>query len=123
MERCAVTEDLNRYLARYDEAEAREDAVEARMEELMEKGQEYYPFSIEHLAEALSEMSRKEFDRLSQFLTEPGGLQKAGAVVSVAVETYWEEQARKQAEKDVDGEWDSCRCHGRGCRRCQEDDE
>ena len=34
---------------------------------------------------------------------------------------YWHQMATDKATDEIDAEWDSCRCHGAGCKLCNED--
>lgn len=114
---CAVTADLNRYLATLDADDAREADIEARTEELLDG--DYAPFHVGNLGEALGEIN---IDTLAALLAS-GKTEEAGAELAKRVRDYWTASARNKAETDIDYERaHACpRCKGHGCPRCDED--
>ena len=114
---CAVTQDLNRYLATLDADDSREADIEARTEELLDG--DYAPFHVGNLGEALGEIN---IDTLAALLAD-GKTAEAGDELAARVRDYWTRMARDKAETDIDDERaNACpRCKGRGCPRCDED--
>lgn len=80
------------------EVEQRE--IDLLVAELMKPGAKFYPFSQEHLVEAISEMSGKDFIELRDALIESNCLM-TGFVVGNAVIGYWTKWARMKAESQV----------------------
>ena len=114
---CAVTADLNRYLAKLYEDEGRDEAIDERTEDLL--AGDYSPFTADNLAEALVEI---DIEELAKQL-DCGKESEAGATLAKLVRDYWESSARREAERQIDDELaNACpRCRGRGCRHCDED--
>lgn len=112
---CAVTNDLNRFLAVEDRAEAYAEFLEKRTEELMQEGQVFYPFSEQNFCEALSESNLSEI----AWLFQQGMTAIAGLKTSLVVNDYWKKLANSKAETEAETE---CRkCFGAGCRHCNEE--
>ena len=112
---CAVTSDLNRYLAREDHADAYNAAIEARAEELTKQGCAFYPFSEHNFSEALSESDLRE----TAWLFQQGLTLLAGMKTQLVVTEYWKKLARNQAEQDIENE--CSKCFGAGCRHCNDE--
>lgn len=120
-ERCANTEALNAYMRKIDDGERRQEAIDEEVERLTEQGGEFYPFSTDHVAEAMSELGANDLDRIAQFCDQTN-VAMAGGALYYAIKNYWLHLAKSKAEEQVEGYWNSCVCHGRGCRLCDEDE-
>lgn len=123
---CAVTADLGRYLDQQERYEVREEAVVSRAIETMLPGGEYDPLDAGNLAEAISEVGAALG---STFWSKFAALMDANDAIALLVHiraasnAYWLRMAEDDAEKQLaDEARDQCRCHGRGCRRCEEQD-
>jgi hypothetical protein len=116
---CAVEVDLRRYLATLDEDDRRDEAIDERTEELL--ADEYAPFHVGNLAEALAEIDIEDIAK--QFAA--GKEAEAGTALAKLVRDYWSAWARREAERQIDNEIaNACpRCRGRGCRHCDDGDE
>jgi hypothetical protein len=114
---CAVTADLNRYLAKLDEDEGRDESIDERTEELL--AGDYAPFTADNLAEALGEI---DIEGIAKQLAD-GKEAEAGTALAKLVREYWDASARLEAERQINDEIaNACpRCRGRGCRHCDED--
>lgn len=114
---CAVTADLNRYLAAQSADDERAEDIEARADMLM--ADEFAPFTASNLAEAISE---SDISALAALLAA-GDEAAAGTALAKLSRDYWKALARTKAETDIDVERaHACpRCKGRGCRSCDED--
>ena len=115
MSHCAVEADLNRYLRQLDRDEARDMAIENRAAELFGRA-EYRHYTFANLVEALSETSGEHAAAIESAVRS-ADLAAVGRTVTQASAAYWFEQAKKQAEIDID---DGCQtCYGSGCRNCE----
>lgn len=98
--------ELDRYLDSQDAAEARQERVEAYASFLMEPGQEYFPFTPAHVAEALGELSIGPMSVLAACLAEAEGHKRNDnnrnhlALCSIIqpIKEYWRDMAMKDAE-------------------------
>lgn len=115
---CAVTADLNRYLHQIDEDERRADLIEDRSAELFRT--EYRHDTFPAISEAMGEASGETAEAIAK-AARMANLEALGRAVLTCSASYWEAQARKQATEEINAEWNSCRCHGKGCRLCQDD--
>lgn len=68
--------------------------------------------------EALSEIGETDYQYLAKSL--PLGAEKLGNAILNISYAYWERRAKEQAARDIAEQWDSCQCHGLGCRHCTE---
>jgi hypothetical protein len=96
VERCAVTEALNRYLAEQEKDDAYSEAISDIVTELTAPKGEYYPFTSEHICEAVSEMSS------AQWLTLAGVLRDhlpTSSGLRDIVEKYWTDAAEAAASE------------------------
>jgi hypothetical protein len=118
---CAVTADLNRYLATLGEDDSRDEAIEQRTDELL-AGAEYDPFSPDNLSEALRELDMTAITACCQ-LFKAGNKGGVGLALDALIRDYWRGFARNEAERQIDNEAaNACpRCKGLGCRHCDED--
>jgi len=111
---------LRSYVRQQDDAERRQNMIADRAVDLMTSG-EYCHDTGDAIIEALDESSRAEVEALGKAALE-GAQQLGNAVLSISF-NYWHLMATDKATEEVNSEWDSCRCHGAGCRRCREIDE
>jgi hypothetical protein len=117
---CAVTADLNRYLAQLDEDDHWQEALGARQEELLADGGDCFPFQTDNLSEAICEI---DIETVATAL-KAGNHEEAGKALAGLVCAYWEREAQRRAEREIQNERaaNACpRCRGRGCRHCDED--
>ena len=82
------------------ESEAEIDAIESLALELMKPGKEFYPFNLEHLVEAISEVSRLDYARIEGGMT-CGDERRRGKGIYEAATTYWMKAARSAAESQI----------------------
>ena len=115
---CAVTADLNRYLHQIDEDERRADLIEDRTAELT--ASEYRCDTFAAISEAMGEAAGEVADAVEK-AAQSNDFAALGRAVLTCSAAYWEAQARKKATDDVNEDWDSCRCHGKGCPKCWDD--
>lgn len=115
---CAVTIDLNRYLREQDELEHLADAIEDRASELF--AGEYRHDTFAAISEAMGEASGEVAEGIAK-AARMANLEALGRAVLTCSAAYWEAQARRKATDEVNAEWNSCRCHGRGCPKCFDD--
>ena len=115
---CAVTADLNRYLHQIDEDERRADLIDDRTAELF--AGEYRHDTFSAIGEAMGEASGEVADAI-EAAAKAADFTALGRAVLTCSASYWEAQARRKATGEINEEWNSCRCHGKGCRLCQDD--
>ncbi|UAW63465.1 hypothetical protein KMZ15_05040 [Mycoavidus sp. HKI] len=115
---CAVTADLNRYLTQFDENERWQETVDARQEKLLGDGSDCYPLSINNLLEAICEINIETIAAL----LKAGNYEEAGKALAALVNVYWEREAQRKAEREIENERaNACpRCLDRGCRHFDE---
>lgn len=117
---CAVSADLNRYMHRLAAEDRRDNAIEAREQELMKPGEECDPHDIHNLAEALTEGDQTKLGLIAKRLAE-GDTAAAGLILDGMTTSYWKHMARKQAERQITDA--ACqRCYDAGCRFCEGDE-
>jgi hypothetical protein len=90
MDICVNTYYLNRYLADIAKEDNRQSAIEELTEDLMEKGSEYYPWTLRNMIEALGEM-KPTTDKKEKRLW---------------IHNYWAEMAEKEATDRIDNKSD-----------------
>ena len=91
MNTCANTYYLNQYQAKIDAEAYRDAAIEEKTEELMQKGSEYYPWTLRNMIEALGEMKNPTTDKKEKRLW---------------IHNYWAEMAEKEATDRIDNKSD-----------------
>ena len=74
--------------------------------------------TAEAVLEAFSEIGEGDFRYFQKTL--PLGAEKIGNALLNISFAYWERQAKAEAERQIAAQWDSCQCHGLGCRHCTE---
>jgi hypothetical protein len=98
-------------------AERRAEAVEAERDRLIGTP-EFDPFTVDHMAEALSEVPAVDLMRASREFKQ-AAVAAGGGVLYYAIHNYWQRLAEKEAEETI---LRACqRCFGSGCRSCQDD--
>jgi hypothetical protein len=117
-EPCAVTADLNKYLHQLDEDERLADAIEDRASELFASDFRHDTFAA--ISEAMGEATGETAEAIAK-AARMANLEALGRAVLTCSASYWEALARKQATEEVQAEWNSCCCHGRGCSKCFDD--
>ena len=125
---CAVTSDLNRYLADIDKEESRQALIDRRTADRLLD--EFSPGKTEMVSEALSEISDAMAEAIAFCMAMLGKKSDEmqtnanqaiiGRLVAGAINNYCEKLARDSAEASVNDA--SCKhCYDQGCRRCDED--
>ena len=110
---CAVTSDLNRYLAAEDRAEARAEAVTNQAAELLEG--DYSPMDPANISEALGEIGLKGLVAMLSGVPERARVEDFLRSLN---QNYWIGMARNQAGINVSN---ACsECFGHGCNKCSE---
>lgn len=115
---CAVSADLNRYLHKLDEDERRADLIEDRTAELT--ASEYRCDTFPAISEAMGELAGEGAEAITR-AAQSNDFGALGRAIYTASAAYWQAQARSKATGEVNAEWDSCRCHGKGCRLCNDE--
>ena len=99
---------LNDHLRSIDEAEAYDDRLAAETANLMRKGEEYYPFSLENFGEALCEGCSEDADkaaRLFEIADESNSTDLcviAYHALNDMVKEYWIKLAAQKAAKIIE---------------------
>lgn len=111
---------LRRYMRQQDDDERRQKMIADRAVDLMAMG-EYGHDTGDAIIEALDESSHSEVEAIGRAAHE-GAAQLGNAILTRSF-AYWHKMATDKATEEIDADWDSCRCHGIGCRQCRERDE
>ena len=111
---------LRDYMRQQDAAELRQRMIAERTIELM-AGKEYAHDTGDNIIEALDECNHMQSEVIG--LEAKKGAQQLGNAILARSFLYWHQMAMDKATDEVDADWDSCRCHGAGCRSCKERDE
>ena len=98
-ERCAVTEDLNRYMAECDRSADFESYQDQRLTQMMKPGGDYDPYKPCHINEAIGEFSDAQMDELAEAM-QAGDASATLRIMNDAIIEYWEYLAEKQIIKD-----------------------
>lgn len=98
MEICAVTSDINRYMHAQDREQERAEAVTEKAAELVEQGEECYPFEAENFAEAINELDLADVAALFA----RGALLDAASLLDTRIRNYWDTAAEREAERIAD---------------------
>ena len=99
---------LNDHLRGIDEAEAYDDRLAAETANLMRKGEEYYPFSLENFGEALCEGCSEDSDKaapLFEIADESNSTDLcviAYHAINDMVKEYWIKLAAQKAAKIIE---------------------
>lgn len=109
---------LRSYMREQGAEERRLQMIADRAVDLMTGG-EYGHDTGDAIIEALDESNRAEVEALGKAALE--GAQQLGNAVLSRSFAYWHQMATDKATDEVNEEWDSCRCHGAGCKLCNED--
>lgn len=97
---CPVEVAVDLHLAWMDDQFARDEAIEKRAQALLLA--DYAPFSETNLREALGEI---DLDKVGKLLSA-GQSAEAGGEIAEMVAAYWLEEARREAELQLDREID-----------------
>lgn len=97
--RCAVTEDLNRYLDQLEEEESYDNFIDESVNEYMEKDAIFDPTNNENFSEALIEFSEDQFAQLNAALQENDSV-KLLNLIKEGVQNYWISESIKRAKRD-----------------------
>jgi hypothetical protein len=108
---------LNREADEERQAEERQAMIEERAKDLMKEGQEFYPFTIEHFLEAITQSTDLEalgfgagllaYNRVRAYGDEFNNIVADKLAITVAEElsirckNYWFEVAKYQVEKGM----------------------
>lgn len=99
-----VDRDLNEYYRRTEEVERREAFIEFKIDDLLES-RGYAPFVADNLEEALDKIDLYALaDLLAARKTE-----EAGELLSTLVTDYWRGEAREEAERLANADYDDSR--------------
>ncbi|HET8686656.1 MAG TPA: hypothetical protein VFM18_08330 [Methanosarcina sp.] len=108
-EAIAFNADLNRYMAQETAADYRAAWVEDRVNQLMKEGEEYDPFTPDHVQEAISELSVADAILLGSYVSTSFKLPDNDTArinladfVTDRVQDYWHKMAVWQAENEYD---------------------
>src|SRR3990167_10073194 len=104
--------ELNRYLTKEEREVRRAEAIEARADELLKEGEEYYPLDPSNFAEVLAEMSVEQAGSITFYLANT---QKEGfsfqmnnemvcRMLWVYASDYMRKYAVSKAKKEVQNE-------------------
>jgi hypothetical protein len=99
---------------------AYETRLLVKINELMLKGNDYYPINTSNLVEFLANMNSKQAEYLSEHLINRR-YEAAGLFIEAMAHAHWKRLARIEAEARLAEEYDSCeRCGGTGCSDCDD---
>lgn len=111
---------LRNYMRQQDDDERRANAIANRAVALMAFGG-YSHDTGAAIVEAIAECNNAQYQALGKAARE-GAQQLGNAALAISL-AYWNKMATDKATDEVNDEWDSCRCHGAGCKSCRERDE
>ena len=109
---------LRGYMRQQDDAEIRQRMIAERTIELM-AGKDYAHDTGDNIIEALDECNHMQSEAIG-LEAKKGALHLGNAILARSF-LYWHQMATDKATDEVNEEWDSCRCHGAGCKLCNED--
>jgi hypothetical protein len=104
--------DLNRHL---DTAAERGERIAERAMLIMHFA-EFSHNDIDNLLKALASMNAIDTAYVASAI--PNGQEALGNAMLTVSYDYWQTKASAEAERQIAEEWDSCRCHGSGCKNC-----
>ncbi|UUM20955.1 hypothetical protein [Mycoavidus sp. SF9855] len=115
---CVITIDLNRYLAQLDKENLWQEAINSKQEKLLADGSDCYPFLTDNLSEAICEINIETIAAL----LKAGNYEEAGKALADLVNVYWEREAQRKAEREIENERaNACpRSLDQGCRHFDE---
>jgi hypothetical protein len=102
-----------------------ENRLNDKIDELMKKGSDYYPFEHSNFREFLANMLESQIDKMAD-LCSTRDISGAGHELNRFALMYWEALATTEAEARLEEEYMSCDCGGNGCGKCNDkehDDE
>lgn len=111
---------LRGYMRQQDDDERRRNMIANRAVDLMATSA-YAHDTGDNIIEALDECNHMQAEAIG-LEARKGALHLGNAILARSF-LYWHQMATDKATDEIDAEWDSCRCHGVGCRRCMEDEE
>lgn len=117
---CANESALRSYMRQQDDEERRTKMIADRVVDLMATA-EYAHDTGDHIQEAISEANQNDCIRLGK-TARLGSVNLGNCMLDISF-CYWHKLATDKATEEVNDEWNSCRCHGAGCRSCRESDE
>ena len=100
--------DLRNYERQIDEAEAYYDRLEQLTEQLIQRGEEYYPFSLENFGEALCEGCSEDADKAAKMFEIADESNNTDLCVIAyhalndMVKEYWIKLAAQKAAKIIE---------------------
>ena len=92
-----VMYDLNKYLAREDQAENFQEAVELTQIDLCKEGCEFYPYTGDAIAEALGEASQQQLAIIGKLIADPAKANDLQTYLQTVASSYWYAQAEETA--------------------------
>lgn len=93
---CVLSAQLRRFEAHQDELQARDEAIEARAEWLLLKGNEFYPFDSNNFWEAVFAEAIDDFNQKTDLMNP----EELGKEMRRCVEKYWRNKAFEFAENE-----------------------
>jgi len=107
-----MTDCWNDHLTKEEREVRRAEAIEARADELLKEGQEYYPLDLDAFGEVLGELSADQVSPLIYYLSatkkQKFAFIEANEIVCLLLwsyaENYWRKCAMSKAEEGIDNE-------------------
>ena len=104
--------ELHAHLAKEEREVRRAEAIEARADELLKEGEEYYPLDARNFAEVLTELTEQHVISIAVYLetTQKSGFsfqmnnEMVCRLLWVFASCYMRKYAVQQAEKDLENE-------------------
>lgn len=100
-----VIKDLNEHIKRMDDEYSKERAIEARVEELVSEGGDFYPWDPENMVEALDNIDKDSAMAIN--MAAYGELNNALRFfesAKQAIQQYWHDRATDLATASVEAE-------------------
>jgi hypothetical protein len=111
---------LRTYMRQQDDDAKRASMIELLTVDLMARSE--FAFDTgDAIVEAIAECNNAQYQAIGRAARE--GAQQLGNVVLAISFAYWHKMAMDKATDEINSEWDSCKCHGTGCKHCKEDGE
>ena len=104
--------ELHAHLAKEEQDVRRAEAIEARADELLQEGAEYYPLDPSNFSEVLSEMADTQVEMIAKYVRIAKSTEfydtmqneMVARMLWVYASSYMRKYAMSRAEKDVDNE-------------------